>query len=229
MSKPLGLKWHGAKLLKQDDAPRVITPQSLWEWLKSHNVEMSRRSITNALNDWQQVGIVERVAHGVFLNKQLVPVVRVDEAAPFLRQGAVVSLQRVLGDVGVLNNPSRWITCVLPTAAGLKGGLLETDHQTFHFSTIAPHLFPAPQDDWYDDAFSSNPHVVEATPEKALMDWLYLSSVSNGRARPAPPRHDIDLDLLDLERCDRLASKLNLTSVWNAWLSPAPSSIPKIK
>ncbi|MGH8398167.1 MAG: hypothetical protein ACRETA_07980 [Gammaproteobacteria bacterium] len=55
------------------------------------------------------------------------------------------------------------------------------------------------------------------TPEKALLDWLYLA-VSPRSHRTWPPRTDIDLATLDSRRLARLAKTTGLGSVLADWL-----------
>jgi hypothetical protein len=58
---------------------------------------------------------------------------------------------------------------------------------------------------------------VRATPEKALIDWLYLGLSSRSK-RTMPPRADIDIDLLDKRKLRRLASSAHLRSELEGWL-----------
>jgi hypothetical protein len=59
---------------------------------------------------------------------------------------------------------------------------------------------------------------VRATPEKALLDWLYLARSPRSR-RTLPPKGDIDLELLDRARLRRLGRALGLASALEAWLA----------
>lgn len=205
------------KTLQHPQAPRVFTPQMLSSFFEEQQVAVSTRSLTSYLAKWVELGLVEKAVHGVFLNKQVHPKPLPDEAAPFVRNKAVVSLQRVLGNSGVLNNPSHWITCVLPYGSGIKEGVVQGPSTTYHFTKLHPSLFPTIQDPWFKDAIDLDASYLCATPEKALMDWLYLSTLTNGHAKPLPPRYDLDLEVLDEGRLERLAEHMKLQSQWQAW------------
>lgn len=47
-----------------------------------------------------------------------------------------------------------------------------------------------------------------ATSEKALLDWVYLGA--SPRTKIALPPIDIDMELLDRDRLERLAAKMGL-------------------
>jgi hypothetical protein len=57
------------------------------------------------------------VARGLFLNRLIAPPTQLCEAAVWLRPGSVISLQAVLGDSGVWNNYTRWVTAVVPVVS----------------------------------------------------------------------------------------------------------------
>ena len=122
----------------------------------------------------------------------------------------------------MLNNPSLWITAVIPTATGIKGGIVDSSSHVFHFSSIRQDLLPSTTDDWAKDAYAYGAPTLTATPEKALLDWIYLSTLSNGRSRSHPPRHDIDMDMLNAERLEHLSQHMGLTQELNTWLAPQP-------
>mgnify|MGYP000927201036 CR=1 FL=1 len=205
------------KLLKNKNAPRVFTPQQLHDFFKANGAEVTPRTVSTYLGNWCDIGLVEKVAFGVFLNRtcDIQPIA--DEASGFIRNKAVVSLQRVLGAAGVLNNPSHWITCVIPYGAGVRDGLVSNNSTTFKFTKIHETLFPGVQDDWFVDALDTNASYLRATPEKAILDWVYLGTIPTGRAKPLPPRHDIDFDLFDMDRLARLAQKMNLEEQYQKW------------
>ena len=207
------------KFLRDKSAPRVFTPQQLLEFFKANGVDITTRTLSTYLNQWSELGLVEKVAFGVFLNKTCQVQPMPDEAAGFIRNKAVVSLQRVLGASGVLNNPSHWITCVIPYGSGVKDGLISNTNTTFKFTKIHATLFPSIQDDWFSDAFDTGTNYLRATPEKAILDWVYLGTIPTGRAKPLPPRHDIDFDLFDEEKLSRLARKMNIEEQYTKWAS----------
>ncbi|MDE2099866.1 MAG: hypothetical protein KGL39_21615 [Patescibacteria group bacterium] len=145
---------------------------------------------------------------GLYLNAVAVPTVTAADLASHLRAGAVVSLQTVLGDCGVYNNPTAWVTAVLPvdTGGSTAGGVLQTAVGTFQFRRLGARVFHAgAPEDRLDERFS----YPRATPEKALVDWLALAH-SPRSTLTAPPAHDLEIELLDLDRLQRLAKACGL-------------------
>ncbi len=57
---------------------------------------------------------LQRVVRGLYLNDLINPPAQLSEAAVWLRPGAVISLQTVLGDSGVWNNYTALMTVVVP-------------------------------------------------------------------------------------------------------------------
>ena len=56
-----------------------------------------------------------------------------------------------------------------------------------------------------------------ATPEKALLDWIYLGD--SPRTKLAPPPLDIDLERLDKRRLKRLADRMKLSKHLEEYLA----------
>lgn len=211
--------------LRAPGAPRVMTPGSLWTWLRTTpDAAMRPRSVFNALTAWQRTGMVRRVGGGLYLNQLARPMPHLAEAAPWLRAGAVVSLQHVLGEAGVLNNPTAWITCVVPLSRSRAVGTVTTEAGVFQFSGVRDGIVPEGGESWAAEAFQPHAHVPTATPEKALLDWLYLAQVSPKWA--LPPRGDLDLDDLDADRLQRLARPMGLEAVWTRFQRSGPDGVP---
>ena len=61
----------------------------------------------------------------------------------------------------------------------------------------------------------TSPHP-RATPEKALLDWLYLANSSHSTLTP-PSRGDVDVDVLNKKRLARLAKAMNLVEILGSW------------
>lgn len=198
--------------LSEPGAPRVMTPTGAQTWLAEASIKLTVQALARAFNEWQAQGLIEKVRHGIYLNLRVHPRPQADEAASWLRSGAVVSLQRVLGQAGVLNNPTPWITCVLSMAASRASAKIETPTHVFQFSGMKGEMIPAASADWATDAYQPYAQVLTATPEKALMDWLYLAE--NSPLWRRPPAHDLDLDDLDHDRLDRLANRMGVSDSW---------------
>lgn len=69
----------------------------------------------------------------------MIPDLRFIEAAVWLRPGAVISLQTVLGDAGVWNNYTGWVTAVVPLSSRYTTpslGTVATGAGTFVFRGV---------------------------------------------------------------------------------------------
>ena len=206
-------KAQALRALGSPGALRVFDTPELVQWLATFGLKVPERTLRRALAEWESSGLVGRAARGLYLNGLASPLTLLEEAAPRLRQGAVVSLATVLGRAGALNNPTHWVTAVVPSDNSSRpvNELESESGSVFRFASLRHDLFLAPTDPLARDAFQPYAAVPTATPEKALLDWLYLSSRGRGAERwPLPPSHDWDMSLLDGPRLDRLATRLGL-------------------
>lgn len=203
------IQMKSLSLLSKEEAPRVFTPTMVHDYLKKTHAQLSKQSITQFLSNWVELGVIKKVKHGVYLNLRASPQPLLEEAAPWIRSGAIVSLQSVLGRSGVLNNPTDWVTCVYPYSKNPNHLELSLEGGIFRFSPMNDQAFPQKEDDWFEDAYEPFTKVQTATPEKALLDWIYLGV--NGYRNTLPPPHDIDWEELNTSRLERLAEKMNLT------------------
>lgn len=209
MSSLRTLQMKAIKALQGPSAPRIFSPTTLREWLLENEIEVSRPTVTQNMQAWTEAGLIRKIKHGVYLNLGANPVPVLEESAPWVREGAIVSLQTVLGKSGVLNNPTPWITCVYPHSKNPNNLTLELQGGTFRFTSINDNAIPKVSDEWYKDAFEPWSRVPTATPEKALLDWIYLGT--HAYQWSLPPAHDIDWDELDSDKLKRLASHMGLT------------------
>src|SRR5437016_10622973 len=97
-----------------EHAPRVLTAPSLNSLLRSILGSTSPETLNDARKTLALQHVLTPVTRGLYLNNQCKPRVVPAEAAPYLRAGAVVSLQYVLAEIGVLNNPTAVVTAVVP-------------------------------------------------------------------------------------------------------------------
>jgi len=189
-----------------------VPPSSLSHWIRRAEAEDRLRP----------------VRRGLYLNAYRARPGQPADAVAWLRVDAVVSLNTVLGDAGVLNNPVRSVTAVVPLdphAPPPKLGRVQTRAGTFHFFGLPRRILEAgaaadrlvPAGTWEH---------ARATPEKALLDWLYLASSPRSRRTP-PPRDDLDLELLDSRRLHRLARACGLDDRLQHFLGePRPRRVP---
>lgn len=212
-SPALPWKFRALRLLAQDGAPRVFDSTALGQWLEGQGLSVPGRTLRRALNEWEGAALLTKAARGFYLNGQANPQPTLEEAAASIRAGAVVSLGTVLGRAGVLNNPTHWVTAVVPSDASSRpANEMESEGGSlFKFASMRPDLFAAPGTAFARDALEPYAAVPTATAEKALLDWLYVSSRGRGVNRwVLPASQDWDLDYLDSARLDRLAGAMGL-------------------
>lgn len=193
-----------ARMARSAHGNRTLPVSSLSHWLKSA----------------QARGKLPRIQRGLYLNAFRSPPGRLADAAPWLRTDSVVSLNTVLGEAGVLNNISRAITAVVPIESDgppPQLGRKTTAGGIFHFFGLPRRILEAGA---ADDRLQPGPGIehARATPEKALLDWLYLAASPHSH-RTWPPRSDVDVSLLDPRRLRRLARAMGMTDILDTWMA----------
>ena len=209
------------KLFSDADAPPALTRDLLNRFSRSAR---NGRTVPDSTLSWwirQAVaaGKLVFVRRGLYLNQFRGIAGQLADTVPLLHEDAVVSLNTVLGDAGVLNNPSATVTAVVPldpesTLPHL--GRYSTKAGTLHFYGMPRRILEAgkPRDRLEpEDRYEH----VRATPEKALMDWLYLGRSPRSNRTP-PPCNDIDISLLTVRRLRRLADAVGLEEELNQWI-----------
>ena len=108
------------QLLGDADAPPVLTRDLLDRFARSARDGKSVPKSTLSL--WIQraadAGKLVFVQRGLYLNQFRAVPGRLADTVPLLHKDAVVSLNTVLGDSGVLNNPSNTVTAIVPFDLG---------------------------------------------------------------------------------------------------------------
>lgn len=212
------------RALRDPQAPRVLTVGGLIEFARDHvGVDLHEQTAKYNLASLTRDGLLNNPTRGLYLNTLAQPLPTTQELAQHMRSGAVVSLQTVLGQRGVLNNPTPWVTCVVPRGRTVPvTGKVDVGGTTFSFSSMnqsamCEHL--------PELALQPYAHVPTATPEKALLDWIYLAK--NSRKWSEPPRFDLDFELLDMSTMDTLAHAMGITETWVEFRdreTPAPTT-----
>jgi len=174
------------------------------------------------IRDAMARGRLAPVIRGVYLNRFTSPPGRLADAVPQLRRDAVVSLHSALDEAGLYNNPPAGVTAVVPQDPGPtrpRVGTVSTAQGPVHVRALPRRILEAGDvEDRLDlDRSVSHPH---ATPEKALLDWLYLAA-SPRSTLAAPPLFDIDLAALDRRRLRRLARAMDLEEALAGALKPS--------
>ncbi|MGB9429060.1 MAG: hypothetical protein WCC11_04165, partial [Gammaproteobacteria bacterium] len=177
------------------DAPPVLSRDLLARMARS--ARGGRTVPTSSLSHWlksaQARGRLPRVQRGLYLNGFRTPPGRLADAAAWLRTDAVLSLNTVLGDAGVLNNPSRTVTAVVPVDAGAAPpqlGRKATAAGIFHFFGLPRRILEAGAAADRLQQMDIGVEHARATPEKALLDWLYLAASPRSH-RTWPVRSDV--------------------------------------
>lgn len=208
------------RLLSAPEAPAVVD-SGLIERLVIRVA--GKRLAGSTLANWQRHAVnrgrLQRVIRGVYLNGFRSRPGQPTDAAHLLRRDAIVSLNTVLGDAGVLNNPSHTVTAIVPLDPGpVKPvtGRVKTGVGWFHFFAMPRAVLEAGNPDDRID-WSVTDHV-RATPERALVDWLYLAS-SRLSHRTAPNPGDLDMEMLNRKRFVRLARAVGVEETLTPYLT----------
>jgi hypothetical protein len=210
------MKWEDMmdKFLYGYKAPRLMSTMALYKIAQEAKLTITRKTFHLMVKDMKSAGKLVQVRKGLYANLRALPQVVPAEAAQYLFPGAVVSLQYVLGAFGVINNPPRAVTVVAPIQ-DIDGKRIPPSVRTLtgEFSEYRVHALPA----WLftgkagsleDREDGSVRYYRRATPEKALVDWIYLAGSPHSRL-PMPP-FDTDIEDLDMDRLLRLGKNAGI-------------------
>jgi hypothetical protein len=197
-------------------ALRILDKISIVRLARDARPDVSEATVERWIQEAVSATRLQRVVRGLYLNRLISPPAQLSEAAVWLRPGAVISLQTVLGDAGVWDNFTDWVTAVVPfspryTTPSL--GRLETAAGIFVFRGLPETVLEAGRE---EDRLASGPTYRRATPEAALLHWLYLSNPP--RSRMSEPPLDMDLTILNAQRLKRLSRAMKLSGVLEGWL-----------
>ena len=194
---------------------RVLDTASIVRVARDVRRDISKPSVERWIPDAVAANRLQRVVRGLFLNRLIAPPAKPCEAAVWLRSGAEISLQTVLGDAGVWNNSTDWVTAVVPLSPRYTTpslGRVETGAGIFVFRGIPERLLAAGAE---DDRLVAGIDYRRATPEAALLHWLYLSD--SPRSRMSAPSLELNLSALDLRKLKRLATAMRIEDALNLW------------
>jgi hypothetical protein len=206
--------------LLRDETPQVLRSSDLHAIACNQaGTPPSGRTFDRWLHDMAQANKLVEVIKGVYLNRMRHPNVSPAAAAQHIRARSVVSLAWVLEQAGVTNNFGDVITCVIPTDPSWTNpqiGTRTTSTASFRFFAMPARLVipdgsAKELDDFRDHTFD----YPRATPEKALLDWIYLGA--SPRSRMTRPPMDLDLTLLNRPRLRRLSRRMDIEVAFKAW------------
>ena len=212
------IEWRKSLLeeLKGFAAPRVVSMKDLTEMAERVRPGVHRQSVYLLSRAFEDGGTLLPVRRGLWLNASAFPAPSVAEAASRIRSGAVVSLQTVLGDAGVLNNFASQVYCVLPVPEkGPNPSLAPVDaaDTRIHFRGMRQDVLEAGD---REDRLNPLVPYPRATAEAALVHWFYLAHVQ--RSQMEEPDTQCDVSMLDLERLARLAAAAGVADEAAAWV-----------
>lgn len=222
---PLEWKTRLELALAEPAALRVLDRKSILGLARIVRPGVSDPTVERWIQDAVGANRLQRVVRGLFLNELTRPPAQLAEAAVWLRPGAVISLQTVLGDAGVWNNYTGWTTAVVPLSRRYPSpslGKLETSGGTFVFRGLPERVLEAGDE---RDRLAPGVTYRRATAEAALLHWLYLSH--SPRSRMSAPPSDLELGSLDLRKLNRLARAMDLSKPLEGWLGEARASVRK--
>jgi hypothetical protein len=201
--------------LAEPSALRVLDTASIFQLARNVRQDISKPSVERWIQEAVAANRLRRVVRGLFLNRLISPPAQLCEAAVWLRPGAVISLQTVLGDSGVWNNYTEWVTAVVPLSSRYATpslGRVVTAGGTFVFRGVPERVLETGAE---ADRLVAGVDYRRATPEAALLHWLYLSE--SPRSRMSAPPLDLELSALNAKRLDRLAVGMHLEANLAAW------------
>jgi len=205
-------------LLESNEVPRVCTTEALTQLVRRVRPRANADTVHSAIGGLTKAGALQKVSRGLYLNRRCRPAVEVAEAAQHTRQGAVVSLESVLGECGFLNNPSAIVTAVVPQRPDKvpSVGLVKTSGgQVFRFHALPPQFFSSTQEEERLQ-LQAGRHCPMARPEAAALHWLHLALSPRSSLRMPP--QDVDFSVLDAELLRKLAQHWGLLRALDDWI-----------
>lgn len=206
--------WKDAsiKMLSSSNAPRVITLYELSGVLKSNEFYVPNSALREFIKDLESSKMFLKIRRGIWLNLLASPTPSAWEAVPKMRAEAVISLESVLFEDGVVHNKPDIIQSVVPSRP--RGGACGTNATGFRFIGIEENLLNAGPS---DDRLMPSSDYMRATPEAALVHLLYLS-LRYPEKFPMPHVDSMTLSKIDDGRLRRLSELYGIGRHMNGWL-----------
>jgi hypothetical protein len=204
-------------LLESNEAPRVCTTEELAQLLRRVRPRANADTVHSAIGGLMKAGALQKVSRGLYLNRRSRPAVEVAEAAQHIRQGAVVSLESVLGECGFLNNPPAIVTAVVPQrpdSVPRVGSVKTSGGQVLRFNALPPRFFPSSPEE-ARLLLQAGRHCPVVKPEVAALHWLHLALSPRSSMRMPP--QDVDFSVLDAELLKDLAWRWELSRALEDW------------
>jgi predicted transcriptional regulator of viral defense system len=127
--------------------------------------ELSERVVRNALRRYEAQGLVERVSKKIYINhfnQRFSP----RDLVNILRPRSYISLESALVERGIITQSPSVLICVTPSYPQS----FRSKSVSIVYRKISPELY------WgYEEKATRYNNYLIAEPEKALLDWIYLS------------------------------------------------------
>lgn len=214
----MNIKWNDRieMWLRGEYAPRVFTRAELYQAVNDRE-KVCKSTFSRWLHHCLRTSKLNQVTPRLYLNGLARLPVAKEEAVDCLFPSAVVSLQRVLKAHGIMKGGTTAITAVWAKEA------MESPFQAGRHVYAMGEVFVTPMPrailtaGGLADRLDLSLCYPAATPEKALVDWLYLASDKGSRMK-MPPLETMALDRLDLDKVRRLALAAGLVDMDNPWV-----------
>lgn len=198
--------------------PRFLTIYDLKDIILNQRPGSSENTIRKAIDDFAEAGVLRSVAKGIYANMAAIPGPSIQELSAYFTPGAVVSLHTVLGDSGVANNLTTMVTSVVPVKEWPPENR-KTERKT---SMGVMRSYYMPEDKVHPPGLDSFEYLAlgksyeMARPEKAMLDYLYLSR--NVRSHVSSLPLDMDIGGLDMKLLWKVANKMEVGDLLDAYL-----------
>lgn len=221
-------KFEIVKAISGPLKPQVLTFAELLDLASSARPGLDPRTFKNFLKEAEGLGVLSKISNRAYLNLRSSPAPTFAEAAAFLKKDSVVSLDYVLGQAGVINNPSRTYTCVVPVDSFKQPSLGDyrlEGKAFFQFFGLPSRMFYDPANHKDSSLFLQGFHATpRATIEKALLDRIHLGYSPRSRLSPLP--EDLDLESVDFDRLFELSELLEIRPILDRFVSERSNLVP---
>lgn len=160
---------------------KIFAPQTL-----QRASGLSRTATLKAVQRLVKHGVIIKLYKNAYANKLSLP--SLEELAMYYGNPCYISFESALEDQGIMSQAPQVLTCA--TTRKLKN--LKTPLGEVVFHHLKPCLF---------NNFENNKGILRATPEKALLDYLYIKLKTTSRI---PPLDEFNLEPLNRKKLKRL-------------------------
>lgn len=198
--------------------PRFFDKTLLTTYIHKHFKDASENTIERTIADLKEAGLIRNVIKGLYMNLVTTPAPTLAELAAYFVPDAVVSLQTVLGDNGVLNNLTTMVTSVVPVDEWPHWERTKERETTMGMMRYKymPRNKVYPPDLDQSDYLMMGKSFPMARPEKALCDYIYLSR--NNRSTMTMPPLDTDTEHLDQHLLWKIARSMGVDDELDSYM-----------